>query len=52
MADDFNVFDFTLSNDDLGEIALLDTTTTTTTSFFDHQDPAMVQRLSRMQRSV
>lgn len=49
MAENFNVFDFTLSTDDMAEIATLDTTTT---SFFDHRDPAMVQRLSGMQRST
>lgn len=49
MAENFDVFDFTLSTEDMAEIATLDTTTT---SFFDHRDPAMVQRLSGMQRNT
>jgi 2,5-diketo-D-gluconate reductase A len=49
MAENFNIFDFTLSHDDLSEIALLDSNTS---SFFDHRDPAMVKRLSEMQRDT
>lgn len=43
MAENFNIFDFDLSPEDMTAIATLDTRTS---SFFDHRDPAMVIRLS------
>jgi 2,5-diketo-D-gluconate reductase A len=49
MVENFNVFDFTLSDDDMSEIALLDSNTS---SFFDHRDPVMVKRLSGMERDT
>ena len=47
MAENFNVFDFELSSDEMSSIATLDTGTS---SFFDHRDPAMVKWLSEAQR--
>jgi 2,5-diketo-D-gluconate reductase A len=47
MAENFNVFDFQLSADELAAIATLDTRTS---SFFDHRDPAMVKMLGQAQR--
>lgn len=41
--ENFNVFDFELSDEDMEAIATLDTKKT---SFFDHRDPEMVRRLS------
>ena len=40
MAENFNVFDFTLSDDDMKEIAALDKEQS---SFFSHTDPSMVE---------
>lgn len=40
--ENFNIFDFELSAEDMAAIATLDTKTS---SFFDHRDPAMVKRL-------
>lgn len=45
MRENFDVFDFQLTSDELSAIAALDTKTS---SFFDHRDPAMVKRLSGM----
>jgi 2,5-diketo-D-gluconate reductase A len=42
IAENFAVFDFELSADEMASIATLDTKTS---SFFDHRDPAMVKRL-------
>ena len=42
MAENFDVFDFTLSDDDMARIAALDTGTS---QFFDHRDPAMTSQL-------
>jgi diketogulonate reductase-like aldo/keto reductase len=42
MEENFNIFDFELSEEDMGTIKTLDTKTT---SFFDHRDPAMVKWL-------
>ena len=42
MEENFNVFDFELSNEDMEHIFALDTKTS---SFFDHRDPAMVKWL-------
>ncbi|MGM9948015.1 aldo/keto reductase [Floccifex sp.] len=40
MKENFNVFDFQLSNEDMEAISQLDTSTS---SFFSHRDPAMVE---------
>jgi diketogulonate reductase-like aldo/keto reductase len=49
MAENFNIFDFELSADDLQAIALLDTCSSL---FFDHRDPAMVQWLSERKLDI
>lgn len=49
MAENFNIFDFELSADDLQAIALLDTGSSL---FFDHRDPAMVQWLSERKLDI
>ena len=45
MEENFNVFDFGLSDEDMQAIAALDTTTS---SFFSHQDPGMVEWFVKM----
>ncbi len=45
MVENFNVFDFELSEEDMNEIAKLDTATS---SFFSHRDPAMVEWFVKM----
>lgn len=45
MEENFNVFDFALTDDDMGKIAALDTKTSI---FFSHQDPAMVEWFVKM----
>lgn len=45
--ENFSVFDFELSSEDLTAIATLDTKASL---FFDHRDPAMVKRLSEAKR--
>ncbi len=45
MVENYNVFDFELSEEDMNEIAKLDTATS---SFFSHQDPAMVEWFVKM----
>ena len=45
MAENLNVFDFSLTEDDMAKIAGLDTATS---SFFSHQDPVMVEWFVRM----
>ena len=47
MSFELDVFDFTLSPEDMAAIATLDTKTS---SFFDHRDPNMVKMLSQAQR--
>jgi 2,5-diketo-D-gluconate reductase A len=47
--ENFNIFDFELSDDDMQAITALDTNSS---SFFDHRDPAAVRRLSEVQRST
>jgi diketogulonate reductase-like aldo/keto reductase len=44
MAQNFDVFDFQLTDDQMAQIAALDTGTTL---FFDHHDPAMVGWLAK-----
>ncbi len=45
MEENLNVFDFTLSDEDMADIRSLDTATS---SFFSHQDPAMVEWFVKM----
>lgn len=45
MQENFNVFDFALSDEDMAKIAALDTKTS---SFFSHQDPNMVEWFVKM----
>ncbi len=45
MEENFRVFDFTLSEEDMNKIADMDTATS---SFFSHQDPAMVEWFVQM----
>lgn len=45
MAQNLDVFDFTLTDEDMQDIAALDTKTS---SFFSHQDPAMVEWFVKM----
>jgi 2,5-diketo-D-gluconate reductase A len=47
MSENFSVFDFELTDEDMGAIGTLDTATS---SFFDHRDPNMVKTLSEAQR--
>jgi len=47
MAENLNIFDFQLTDDEMQSIATLDTGTS---SFFDHRDPAMVKWLSEAVR--
>ena len=49
MVENFNVFDFELSTEDMAAIAPLDTKTS---SFFDHRDPNMVKMLSQAKRNT
>ena len=49
MEQNFDVFSFTLTQEDMGAIAALDTNTS---SFFDHRDPAVVEMLSGLSRNV
>jgi 2,5-diketo-D-gluconate reductase A len=45
MAENFDVFDFTLSDDDMARIAAMDTGSS---QFFDHRDPVMASRLGNV----
>lgn len=45
MVENFNVFDFELTEEEMNRIAALDTATS---SFFSHQDPAMVEWFVKM----
>ncbi len=45
MEENFNVFDFTLTDEDMAAIAILDTGTS---SFFSHYDPAIVEWFVQM----
>ena len=45
MEENFNIFDFTLSEEDMQKIAQMDTATS---AFFSHQDPAMVEWFVKM----
>ena len=45
MIENFNVFDFALSEEDMQKIAQLDTATS---AFFSHQDPAMIEWFVKM----
>lgn len=45
--ENFNIFDFDLSPEDMAAIVTLDTKTS---SFFDHRDPAVVKRLGEAKR--
>lgn len=47
MAENFAIFDFQLSPDDMAAIETLDTGSS---SFFDHRDPAVVKRLGEAKR--
>ena len=49
MEENFQVFDFTLSEEDMETIAALDTGKS---CFFDHRDPAVVENLAGMVRNV
>jgi 2,5-diketo-D-gluconate reductase A len=49
IVENFNVFDFALSPEDMVAIAVLDTKTS---SFFDHRDPNMVKWLSEAKRNT
>jgi 2,5-diketo-D-gluconate reductase A len=49
IAENFNVFDFQLSSDDMQAIATLDTKTS---SFFDHRDPEIVKALGQRKLDI
>jgi 2,5-diketo-D-gluconate reductase A len=49
MAENFNVFDFELSPDDMAAIATLDSGQS---AFFDHRDPEVVKRLGTAKRNT
>jgi 2,5-diketo-D-gluconate reductase A len=49
MEENFNIFDFELSAEDMEAIKTLDTNTS---SFFDHRDPAMVKWLGERKLNV
>ena len=45
MVENFDIFDFALTDEEMNRIAELDTATS---SFFSHQDPAMVECFVKM----
>jgi 2,5-diketo-D-gluconate reductase A len=45
MVENFNVFDFALTDEDMDKIAALDTATS---AFFSHQDPAIIEWFAKM----
>jgi 2,5-diketo-D-gluconate reductase A len=49
MVENFDIFDFELSPEDMAAIVTLDTKTS---SFFDHRDPNMVKALSQAKRNT
>ncbi|MFN3378512.1 MAG: aldo/keto reductase [Runella zeae] len=49
MEENFNIFDFELSNEDMETIKTLDTKTS---SFFDHRDPVMVKWLGEYKSGI
>ena len=49
IVENFNIFDFELSPEDMDAIASLDTKVT---SFFDHRDPEMVKQLSTVKLDI
>ena len=49
MEENFNIFDFELSGEDMEGIKSLDTKTTV---FFDHRDPAMVKWLGERKLDI
>ena len=49
MTENFDVFDFALTDDDMGKIASLELGKS---MFFDHRDPEQVARLNSLQRST
>ncbi len=49
MAQNFDVFDFSLTDEDMAAVRALDTNES---SFFDHRDPVAVERLASMSRNV
>ena len=49
MEENFNIWDFSLSDEDMAAIAALDTGVS---SFFDHRDPAVVEMLAGLVRNV
>jgi len=49
IAENFNIFDFQLSPEDMAAIAMLDTGQS---AFFDHRDPAVVKMLGTAKRNT
>ena len=49
IVENFDIFDFELSNEDMNAIATLDTKTSL---FFDHRNPEMVKRLGTVKLDI